>query len=128
MAAQFGNKASFEAVLDAVRTTLTPDQVKTMQMSYDDDRDSVLGCAAINKSPDVFEAVMSGIENDVTPQEFETLLTQRNFKGMCLLAMAAQFGNKASFEAVLDAVRTRLTPDQVKTMQMSFDDDKNSVL
>ena len=40
-----------------------------MQMSCDDDRDSVLGCAAINKSPDVFEAVMSGIENDVTPQE-----------------------------------------------------------
>ena len=40
-----------------------------MMMSYDDDKDSVLGCAAINKSPGVFEAVMSGIENDVTPQE-----------------------------------------------------------
>ena len=40
-----------------------------MQMSFDDDRDSVLGCAARNKSPDEFEAVVSGIENDVTPQE-----------------------------------------------------------
>ncbi|CAN0208880.1 unnamed protein product, partial [Ascophyllum nodosum] len=69
MAAQSGNKASFEAVLDAVRTRLTPDQVKTMQMSCDDGKNSVLAYAAINKSPDVFEAVMSGIENDVTPQE-----------------------------------------------------------
>ena len=40
-----------------------------MQMSYDDNRDSVLILAARNKSPDVFGAVMSGIENDVTPQE-----------------------------------------------------------
>ena len=40
-----------------------------MQMSYDDDKDSVLVNAAINKSPDVFGAVLSGMENDVTLQE-----------------------------------------------------------
>ena len=40
-----------------------------MQMSFDDDRNSVFALAARNKSPDVFGAVMSGIENDVTPQE-----------------------------------------------------------
>ena len=40
-----------------------------MQMSYDDDNESVLAHAAANKSPDVFGAVMSGIENDVRPQE-----------------------------------------------------------
>ena len=40
-----------------------------MQMSGDDDKNSVLALAARNKSPDVFGAVMSGIENDVTPQE-----------------------------------------------------------
>ena len=44
-------------------------QVKTTQMSYDDDDDSVLAHAAANKSSDVFGAVMSAIENDVTPQE-----------------------------------------------------------
>ena len=48
---------------------LSPRQVKTMQMSFDDDRNSVFALAARNKSPDVFEAVMSGIESDVTPQE-----------------------------------------------------------
>ncbi|CAN0475718.1 unnamed protein product, partial [Ascophyllum nodosum] len=53
----------------AVRTRLTPDQVKTMQMSCNDDKNSVLAMAAINKSPDVFGAVMSAMENDVTPQE-----------------------------------------------------------
>ncbi|CAN0208686.1 unnamed protein product, partial [Ascophyllum nodosum] len=62
-AAKVGDKTSFEAVLEAVRTRSTPDQVKTMQMSYDDDNDSVLAHAAANKSPDVFGAVMSGIEN-----------------------------------------------------------------
>ena len=40
-----------------------------MQMSCDDNKNSVLASAAINKSPDVFGAVMSGMENDVTPQE-----------------------------------------------------------
>ena len=40
-----------------------------MEMCYDDDNDSVLGLAAINKSPDVFGAELSSIENDVTPQE-----------------------------------------------------------
>ena len=40
-----------------------------MQMSSDDDKNSVLALATINKSPDVFGAVMSGMENDVTPQE-----------------------------------------------------------
>ena len=40
-----------------------------MEMSGDDDKNSVLALAARNKSPDVFGAVMSGIENDVTPQE-----------------------------------------------------------
>ena len=40
-----------------------------MQMSGDDDKNSVLALAARNKSPDVFGAVMSGIENDVAPQE-----------------------------------------------------------
>ncbi|CAN0475656.1 unnamed protein product, partial [Ascophyllum nodosum] len=98
------NKDSFEAVLEAVQTRLTPDQVKTMEMSYDDDNDSVLAHAAANKSPDVFGAVMSGIENDVTPQELKTLLTQRDFKGRSLLATAAANGEKASFEAVLEAV------------------------
>ena len=48
---------------------LSPRQVKTMQMSCDDDKNSVLVFAVINESPDVFEAVMSGMENDVTPQE-----------------------------------------------------------
>ena len=48
---------------------LSPRQVKTMQMSYDDDKDAVLVYAAKNKSPDVFGAVMSGMQNDVTPQE-----------------------------------------------------------
>ena len=48
---------------------LSPRQVKTMQMSCDDNKDSVLILAARNKGPDVFGAVMSGIENDVTPQE-----------------------------------------------------------
>ena len=48
---------------------LSPRQVKTMQMSFDDYKHSVLALAAINKSPDVFGAVMSGMENDVTPQE-----------------------------------------------------------
>ena len=48
---------------------LSPRQVKTMQMSFDDDKNSVLALAAINKSPDVFGAVMSGMENDATPQE-----------------------------------------------------------
>ena len=40
-----------------------------MEMCYDDDNDSVLGLAAINKSPDVSGAEMSGIGIDVTPQE-----------------------------------------------------------
>ena len=40
-----------------------------MQMSCDDNKDSVLASAARNRSPDVFGAVMSGMENDVTPQE-----------------------------------------------------------
>ena len=40
-----------------------------MEMSCDDNKNSVLVCAAINKSLDVFEAVTSAIENDVTPQE-----------------------------------------------------------
>ena len=40
-----------------------------MQMSCDDNENSVLVCAAVNKSLDVFEAVMSAIENDVKPQE-----------------------------------------------------------
>ena len=48
---------------------LSPRQVKTMQMSCDDDKDFVLALAARNKSPDVFGAVMSGMEKDVTPQE-----------------------------------------------------------
>ena len=48
---------------------LSPRQVKTVQMSCDDNKDSVLILAARNKGPDVFGAVMSGIENDVTPQE-----------------------------------------------------------
>ena len=48
---------------------LSPRQVKTMQMSCNDDKNSVLALAAINKSPDVFGAVISGMENDVTPQE-----------------------------------------------------------
>ena len=48
---------------------LSPRQVKTMQMSFDDDKNSVLALAALNKSPDVFGAVMSGMENDATPQE-----------------------------------------------------------
>ena len=48
---------------------LSPRQVKTMQMSYDDYKYCVLASAVMNKSPDVFGAVMSGMENDVTPQE-----------------------------------------------------------
>ena len=48
---------------------LSPRQVKTMQMSCDDYKNSVLVLAAINKSPDVFGAVMYGMENDVTFQE-----------------------------------------------------------
>ena len=40
-----------------------------MQMSCDDNKNSVLASAAINKSPDVFGAVMSSVENDVTHQE-----------------------------------------------------------
>ena len=48
---------------------LSPRQVKTMQMSCDDDKDSVLACAARNKSLDTFGAVMSEMDNDVTPQE-----------------------------------------------------------
>ena len=48
---------------------LSPRQVKTMQMSCDDYKNSVLALAARNKSPDVFGAVMSGMENDVTTQE-----------------------------------------------------------
>ena len=40
-----------------------------MQMSCDDYKDSLLACAARNKSPDMFWVVMSGMENDVTPQE-----------------------------------------------------------
>ena len=40
-----------------------------MEMSFDDDNNSVLGYAARNKNPDVFGAVMSGIEKDLTPQE-----------------------------------------------------------
>ena len=48
---------------------LSPRQVKTMKMSYDDYKYSVLVNAAINKSPDVFGAVMSVMENDVTLQE-----------------------------------------------------------
>ncbi|CAN0208816.1 unnamed protein product, partial [Ascophyllum nodosum] len=43
--ARHGDKASFEAVFDTVRTRLTPDQVKIMEMCYDDDNDSVLGLA-----------------------------------------------------------------------------------
>ena len=57
-----------------------------MQMSYDDDNDSVLAHAAANKSPDVFRAVMSGIENDVKPQEVwnnddSDLLIRHMFEG-----------------------------------------------
>ena len=48
---------------------LSPRQVKTMQMSCDDDKNSVLALAASNKSPGVFGAVISGMESDVTPQE-----------------------------------------------------------
>ena len=48
---------------------LSPRQVKTMQMSCNDDKNSILALATRNKSPDVFGAVMSGMENDVTPQE-----------------------------------------------------------
>ena len=48
---------------------LSPRQVKTMQMSCNDYKTSVLASAASNQSPDVFGAVMSGMENDVTPQE-----------------------------------------------------------
>ena len=48
---------------------LSPRQVKTMKMSCDDNKDSVLAWAARNKSPDVFGAVMSSVENDVTHQE-----------------------------------------------------------
>ena len=48
---------------------LSPRQVKTMQMSSDDYKNSVLASSVINKSPDVFGAVISGMENDVTPQE-----------------------------------------------------------
>ena len=48
---------------------LSPRQVKTLQMSCDDDKNSVLVSAARNKTPDVFGAVISGMENDVTPQE-----------------------------------------------------------
>ena len=64
---------------------LLPRQVKTMEMSYDDN-DSVLAHAAANKSPDVFEAVVSGIENDVTPQEVwnnddSDLLIRHMFEG-----------------------------------------------
>ena len=40
-----------------------------MELSCDDNNDSVLAAAAINKSPDVFGAVLSAIENDVTHQE-----------------------------------------------------------
>ena len=65
---------------------LSPRQVKTMQMSYDDDNDSVLAHAAANKSLDVFGAVMYGIENDVTPQEVwnnddSDLLIRHMFEG-----------------------------------------------
>ena len=65
---------------------LLPRQVKTIEMSYDDDNDSVLAHAAANKSPDVFGAVMSGIENDVTPQEVwnnddSDLLIRHMFEG-----------------------------------------------
>ena len=58
---------------------LSPRQVKTMKMSCDDDKNSVLAWAAINKSPDVFGAVMSGMENDFTPQEV------RNNNGLDLI-------------------------------------------
>ena len=44
-------------------------QVKIMQMSYDNDKSSVLVSAARNKSPGVFGAVLSGIEKDLSPQE-----------------------------------------------------------
>ena len=40
-----------------------------MEMSCDDNNDSVLALAVRNWRPDVFGAAMSGIENDVTPQE-----------------------------------------------------------
>ena len=64
---------------------LSPRQVKTMQMSCDDDKDSVLIFAARNNSPDVFGAVMSAIENDVTPQEVrendDSDLTRHMFEG-----------------------------------------------
>ncbi|CAN0070334.1 unnamed protein product, partial [Ascophyllum nodosum] len=53
-AALQGDRSSIEAVLDAVRTRLTPDQVKTMTMSHDDFNNSILFNAARNKSPNVF--------------------------------------------------------------------------
>ncbi|CAN0208750.1 unnamed protein product, partial [Ascophyllum nodosum] len=76
-----------------------------MEMCYDDDNDSVLGLAAINKSPDVSGAEMSGIGIDVTPQEHvsKTSVTW--------------------YLDVLDVVRTRLTPNQ-----MSYDDDNDYAL
>ena len=64
---------------------LSPRQVKTMQMSCDDYKETVLASAARNKSPDVFGAVMSGMENDVTPQEVrnndDSDLTRHMFEG-----------------------------------------------
>ena len=64
---------------------LSPRQVKTMHMSCDDDKYSVLIFAAIKKSPDMFGAVMSAIENDVTPQEVrendDSDLTRHMFEG-----------------------------------------------
>ena len=44
-------------------------QVRIIEMSYDDDNNSVVVFAGTDKSPDMFEAVLSGIEKDLTPQE-----------------------------------------------------------
>ena len=64
---------------------LSPRQVKTMHMSCDDDKGSVLIFAARNNSPDVFGAVISAIENDATPQEVrendDSDLTRHMFEG-----------------------------------------------
>ena len=44
-------------------------QVKTMEMSSDDDNNSILVFAATKRSPKASGTVMAGIEKDLTPEE-----------------------------------------------------------
>ncbi|CAN0208556.1 unnamed protein product, partial [Ascophyllum nodosum] len=84
------NKASFKAVLEAIRTRLIPDQVKSLILPRDKDGFPVLYYASIGSSVEKFRAVMVAVSAELTPEEVSDMLRYKDSVFGSLLAVAAR--------------------------------------